>query len=296
MVRRPVSQLHPWLYAARAAELRLERRVADRAQHVPFARSVANETLPITLVRHASLLRRSLQGLDPELQESKVVNLRLAAATIDGLLIRPGETFSFWDRIGPPTAGRGYVAGLILRGGRITAGIGGGLCQLSNLLYWMALHAPLKVVEQHHHGFDPFPDSGRVLPFGSGATVFYNYGDLRLGNATAHAFQLRVRVGATHLHGSIATDRPWPFRYHVEEVGQRFTRGDDGRVYRENELWRRTVDVRSGETIDRRLITRNHAMVAYPVAEDRIEAGSLVAGGSLAGDGGVRPGGAAPAA
>jgi vancomycin resistance protein VanW len=286
---RQISQWHPWLYEARSAELRLERRLSDRIRRVPFAATVAASPLPVTLARHASVLRRRLRDLDPRLQETKIVNLRLAAAAMDGLLIRPGETFSFWNRVGPPTAARGFAEGLILRGGRITAGIGGGLCQLSNLLYWMALHTPLEVVEQHHHGFDPFPDAGRVLPFGSGATIFWNYGDLRLANPTDQALQLCARVGTTRLHGAVRSERPWPVVYHVEEVGHRFVREADGVVYRENELWRRSVDRRTGETLDRTLITRNHAVVAYPVPHGLAEAASGPAGGaSLAGDGGLR--------
>ena len=274
-MRRPISQLHPWLYAARAGELRLERRVSDRIRRVPFARAVAVDDLPVVLIRHASVLRRRLRDLDPRLQETKIVNLRLAAATIDGLLLRPGEIFSFWDRVGPPTAARGFAEGLILRGGRITSGVGGGLCQLSNLLYWMALHTPLAVVEHHHHGFDPFPDAGRVLPFGSGATIFYSYGDLRLANPTDRPLRLGVTVGRTHLHGSVTTDRPWPLAYHVEEHGLRFARGEDGIVYRDNELWRRVVDRRTGEMLERTLITRNHAVVANPVPEDVLVGASV---------------------
>ena len=166
-MRRPISQLHPVLYEARVAELRLERRLSDRMRRTPFAAVVARDALPVAMVRHASVLRRRLLDLDPRLQETKIVNLGIAAGALDGLLIRPGEVFSFWNRVGDPSAARGFVEGLILRGGEIRVGIGGGLCQLSNLVYWMALHTPLRIVEQHHHGYDPFPDSGRVLPFGS---------------------------------------------------------------------------------------------------------------------------------
>jgi vancomycin resistance protein VanW len=268
---RQISQLHPWLYEARAAELRLERRLSDRARRVPFATTVAPRSLEVVMIRHASVLRRNLDGLDPGLQETKIVNLRLASATIDGLVVRPGETFSFWNRVGPPIAARGFVEGLILRRGRVTAGVGGGLCQLSNLLYWMALHTPLRVVEHHHHGFDPFPDAGRTLPFGSGATIFYSYGDLRLANPTEQPFQIRVSVGSSHLHGSIATDRAWPYAYHVDECGHRFVRGPDGAIYRDNELWRRVVDRRTGETVERRMVTRNHALVAYRVPDELLD-------------------------
>ena len=76
------------------------------------------------------------------LQRSKVTNLRLAAARLDGLTLKPGETLSFWRAVGKPTRRRGYVEGMILRNGRVASGVGGGLCQMTNLLYWMTLHTP----------------------------------------------------------------------------------------------------------------------------------------------------------
>ena len=230
-----------------------------------FADTQAVEPLPLVLVRHASLLRRRLGGSDPRLQETKIENLRLAVPSIDGLLIGPGQTFSFWRRVGAPAARRGYRDGLVLAGGDVRVGTGGGLCQLSNLLYWMALHSPLEVVEHHHHSFDPFPDDRRVLPFGSGAGVFYNYVDLRFRNPTPLTFQLAVTVDDEHLRGQLRADRRWPLAFHVEERDHRFVRGSDGRVYRQNELWRRTVDRRTGDTIGRDLVTRNHALVGYEV-------------------------------
>ena len=45
---------------------------------------------------------------------------------------------------------------------------GGGLCQLSNLIYWMTLHTPLTITERYRHSYDVFPDSNRTQPFGSG--------------------------------------------------------------------------------------------------------------------------------
>ena len=265
-----LSQLHPLIYEARVRQLRLERDLGDRLARVPFARGSSGSPLPFAMVRHRSLLRRRLGSSDPRLQETKIVNLGLAAAALDGLLIHPGEVASFWERVGPPTAARGFVEGLLLAGGEVRSGVGGGLCQASNLLYWMALHAPLAVVERHRHGFDPFPDEGRVLPFGSGATVFYNYVDLRLANPTDQTFQLRVWVSRTHLCGMLLTERAWPLSYHVEERAHRFLRDATGRVYRENELWRTTIDRRTGALAKTELVARNHCEVKYPVSADML--------------------------
>ncbi len=222
------------------------------------------------LFSHQSVLRRRLVGLDPRYQESKIINLRLAATSLNGLIIRPGELFSFWGRVGEPSESRGFVPGLVLRRGGVAIDIGGGLCQMSNLLYWMALHTPLVVREHHHHGFDAFPDDDRVQPFGSGASVFYNYGDLRLLNSTAATLQVLVWITETHLHGSIRCDGELPDGYLVEERAHRFGRGADGRVYRDNELWHNRIARASGAMRESRLITRNHALVKYPVPDHLI--------------------------
>lgn len=257
-----LSQVHPWVYQMRVEQLRLNRRFADWVSGSRFARDRADGSLPYTLKRHQSLLRRRLGATDPQLQENKIVNLRLAAPRVDGVLVRPGETFSFWQLVGNTTTRKGYLPGMELWGDEVKAGPGGGICQLANLLYWMALHTPLAVVERHHHSFDPFPDDRRVLPFGTGASVYYNYFDLRFHNPTTQTFQFRVRVAENHLKGSIHTDQPWPLTYHLEERNHRFLR-ENGRNYRENEIWRRAVDARTGAQVALELLMHNFSEVKY---------------------------------
>lgn len=264
------TERHPWAYPMRVEQLRLFRRLRDAATAQRFASAGSTERLPIVCHRHGSLLRRRLGDSDPQLQENKVINLSIAAPTIDGLLIRPGETFSFWSRVGRTTARKGYVDGLVLKTYGLAAGRGGGLCQLANLLYWMALHTPLIIAERHHHGYDAFPDFERVLPFGTGASVFYNYVDLRLRNPTNQTFQLRVWLTAEHLRGEILSDEPWPYSYHIDERNHRFLMRD-GKVFRENEIWRRVVNARTGETVECRKLMQNLAEVRYEVPADVLE-------------------------
>nr|WP_326839005.1 VanW family protein [Pseudomonas mandelii] len=65
------------------------------------------------------------------------------------------------------------------------------------------------MVERSNHSFDRFPDEGRVLPFGSGAAIFYNYVDLVLHNPTDRHFQLKLKlnVGEQQLEGELLCDR-----------------------------------------------------------------------------------------
>lgn len=100
------------------------------------------DALPCVAAGHATPLLRKLRDVDMVYQYNKITNLRLAVNRLDGLLLRPGETLSYWRRIGRPTYRKGYLDGLVLYCGQIRYAVGGGLCQLSNLLFWMTLHTP----------------------------------------------------------------------------------------------------------------------------------------------------------
>lgn len=108
-----------------------------------LAREHLPEALPYKAASHATPLLRKLRNVDMQLQYNKITNLKLAVAKLDGLVIRPGETFSYWRTIGKPTRRKGYLDGMVLHYGGFHSGTGGGLCQLSNLIYWMVLHTPL---------------------------------------------------------------------------------------------------------------------------------------------------------
>lgn len=260
-----ISEIHPFLYHSRIWQKRFFRRVADIPRLGRFASEIEHEDLKFTCKKHQSLLRRRLGNSEPQLQENKILNLRIACPTIDGILIRPGQIFSFWRQVGEATTEKGYVEGMQLSRGEVVSGVGGGLCQLANLLYWMALHTPLEVTERHHHSFDPFPDENRVLPFGSGAGVFYNYIDLRFFNPTDHTFQIRVWMTDDHLKGAIFSDRETPYTYHIVEKNHRFAQVGD-KTFRENEIWREVIDRRTGNNIGDVMLVKNHSEVKYELS------------------------------
>ncbi len=149
-----------------------------------------------------------------------------------------------------------------LSAGRVQPGVGGGICQASNLIFWLALHSPLEVIERHHHSFDPFPDQNRILPFASGATVMYPYRNLRLRNNTAQRFQLRMWLDKKCLNADLRTEKRLPLSYSVLERNHRFYE-ENGRIYRDNELWRRVIDKSNGRDLRCEFLFANHAEVRY---------------------------------
>ncbi|MHB8868135.1 MAG: VanW family protein [Thermoleophilia bacterium] len=227
-----------------------------RVRHGPL------EGYPHVVTSHATPLIRPLAGLDLELQRNKVVNLRLAARRLEGLVLAPGRRLSFWREVGKPTHRRGFLKGMVLDHGRITAGVGGGLCQLTNLLYWLTLHTPLTVAERWRHSYDVFPDADRTQPFGSGATCAWPALDLQIENRTLFPWRLGVLVTSTHLEGEWRCVEPFPGRYEVYEREHAFTHGGPGVYLRHNVLWRREFDS-FGNLVTDTPLAENHALLMY---------------------------------
>jgi len=227
-----------------------------------FALKTSETLLPYSIFTHKTPLMRQLKDVDMWLQHNKVKNLKLATQKIDKTIIKPGETFSYWRSIGKTSKRKGYVKGMVLSNGKVTTGIGGGLCQLSNLIFWMSLHTPMKVVERYRHGFDAFPDSNRTQPFGSGATCAYNYLDLQIKNTTKQQFQLHVYLTKTHLVGEFRSNKPTLTTYKVYEKEHKITHEVWGGYMRHNQINRKVFNL-SGEQIKDEYITENHALMMY---------------------------------
>ena len=134
------SERVPMLYPLAVRYHRALRRIEWLRSSTAYARERQVDELPIRVKRHNSLLLRQLGETEMWMQHNKVTNLKLACAQVDGLLIRPGETFSFNKLVGNATRRKGYVKGMRLSNGQARPGIGGGICQLANLLHWMVLH------------------------------------------------------------------------------------------------------------------------------------------------------------
>lgn len=228
---------------------------------IQFAKA-ASETLEYEVFSHATPLIRKLKDVDMHLQHNKIVNLKIATKRLHGVILRPGETFSYWKLIGKPTKRKGYLDGLVLKNGTMMAGTGGGLCQLSNMIYWMTLHTPLTVIERHRHGYDVFPDSDRTQPFGSGATCFYNYGDLMIRNDTDQLYQLELEVTADHLRGAWRSNRPATSRYRVYEKEHVMQPEYWGGYTRHNVLYRQRYDLQNNLLCDE-YVVENHAIMMY---------------------------------
>ncbi len=263
MKRKLFCEISPFTYRLSMEKEILKRHLQDFCHQTHFAFERTETSLPVLVYRHNSLIRRRLGNVNMQLQENKATNLALAVKHIDGLLIRPGQTFSVWKLIGRTTRRKGYKEGLTIAKGQPSQGIGGGMCQLSNLIHWLVLHSELTITEHHHHdGLDLFPDFGRQIPLGTGTSISYNYIDYRVRNNTSNTYQLRLWVNDEYLCGELRAEEHQQHTYHIHAENEYFSR-EDGIIYRNGQVFRDTIDVTTGQCIDTRLIRTNHARVMY---------------------------------
>lgn len=206
-----------------------------------FADTYAANSLPFTWAQYGCpIINHPNQT---HLLNSKVENMKTAVETIDSLVFRPGQIFSFWRHIGRPTAQNGFLSGPTFVNGKIETSIGGGLCQISGLLFNLWLEAGLTVQERHSHTIDAYGDR-RYLPLGRDATVAWPSKDLILKNCSQMSVQIKLAIDGLTATGSVLGEAPIP--HHVSVAVQNSLDSvQNGQVIREVHIERNVLGTQS---------------------------------------------------
>lgn len=150
-------------------------------------------------VKMNGLLSDYTTSFDPNLKE-RTLNIKLAAKAIDGMVVKPGEVFSFNYTVGPRTVEAGYQEAMIIEGNAFVPGLGGGVCQVSSTLYnAVQLASPsLSVVERSRHSLPV-----TYVPPGQDATVAYPNLDFKFRNDSDGYLLIRSCANSNTLNFSI---------------------------------------------------------------------------------------------
>lgn len=256
-------EISPITYKISQKKEIIKRNLKDKNSKEKFAKTKSKIELPFLIKQHKSLIRRKLNNVDLDLQENKAKNLQLSTPHVNGIIIKPGETFSFWKLVGDCKKQKGYLEGMTISNGEPRRGTGGGMCQFTNLIHWMVLHTNLDVVEHHHHnGLDLFPDFNRQIPFGTGTSIAYNYLDYRFKNNTDITYQLITYTTDEYLCGEIRADKELDVKIHIREEEAYFYE-KEGKLYRHNKIYRKIIDKRTGNTLEDKMLIENTARTMY---------------------------------
>lgn len=118
---------------------------------------------------------------------SRNTNLRIACEAINGIIVMPGETFSFNKYVGATTKDKGYDVGHGYMDGEVAEVIGGGICQVASTLYVACVEADLKIVERYMHAYMP-----SYMGASTDATVYYPYLDYKFKNDTDRPIKIEA--------------------------------------------------------------------------------------------------------
>lgn len=122
------------------------------------------------------------------------INLDLACKAINGVVLKPGEVFSYNDTLGERTPEKGYRPGASYSGGETEITYGGGICQVSSSLYYCVMHADLEVVLREEHGY-----VSSYVPIGMDATVSWGAVDFQFRNNMDYP----IKIEASANRGSV---------------------------------------------------------------------------------------------
>lgn len=205
MGRKRLTQFFPCLLPLRKKQKIFCYYMGMRLDHNRYSKTRSDMMLSHPLFRASWPLYNYKTGYELAYQENKAYNCKLAAKVLDRLMIAPGETFSFWNAVRGADQETAYKNGYVLSDGRLQLLPGGGLCQMSSFLYWLFLHTPLTITEQHTHGIDLHLNMPGI-PQGIDAAVAEGWLDLKVKNNTAHTFQLLVAVDSHNMSGTVLSD------------------------------------------------------------------------------------------
>lgn len=260
--RKLFCEINPFCYSLSEKKGIIKRCISDFLSHEKFSNTIISYKLPNVVSSHDCGLIKRGKGIDIRLQENKADNIRLACSKINGIIIRPNETFSFWKTVGNTTKRKGYKDGRVIIGNQLIAGIGGGLCNLGNLINLLVLNSPLEITEFHTHSDALAPDNGKRVPLSSGTSISYNYIDYRFRNNTDQNIQLLVWCDGDRLYGELRSEKEFPQRFELVEEDHHFQKEGD-KYFHVSKIYKNTINRSTGEITDKKLILDNHSEVMF---------------------------------
>lgn len=268
MSRKRLTQIFPFLLPLRLWQRKKCFYLKMKLSRTNWSENIFPDVLPYKLFEYSCGMINRKSGFDIQYQYNKAYNLKLAGGKINHILIRPGETFSFWWAAKDADKKTPYKDGLDLTDGKIQGAYGGGLCQLSNLLFWLFLHTPLEITERHPHTVEAFPSASEELPSGTDATIHEGWLDLQAYNGTDSTFQILIEFDGEQdiIKGCILSDREREFEYDIFNKEKHY-RKKEGKTFLDCTVDCVKTNMKSGET-KAFCLYRNLCEITYPLPDN----------------------------
>lgn len=199
-------------------------------------------------------------------------NIKTGASKFDGAIIRPGDAFSFIEKLGPVDASTGYLPELVIKDNKTIPEYGGGMCQVSSTAFRAALNAGLPILERTPHSY---PVS-YYKPYGVDATVYIPKPDLVFRNDTGKYILIQTSILNNNLYFDFYGTKPSrTLKFAGNESGEGavsivekitpliYDQGLRGNGSFTAVFWRFVTDS-SGKTVSSRFVSKYDSPDKYP--------------------------------
>lgn len=266
MGRKRVTQLLPWLLPLRRKQRKLCFYLGLHLDRNHYSSTQIETLFPYRMFETTCPMYNHETGFDMVYQENKVFNLKLAAKSLDHLTIYPGETFSFWKSVRYADRDTPYKDGLVVADGKLQALPGGGLCQMSNLLFWLFLHTPLTIIERRGHMIKDFPEPSGDIPIGVDAAISEGWLDLKVRNDTNCTYQISITFNNDNIIGCILTDTIPTVKYHIANNKPLYYQ-TNSKVYEEVDIIQNIITLTDNKCVSSKLLYRNRCEIGYQLPD-----------------------------
>ena len=232
-----------------------------------YASTYSKTSLKYPITTQTTCMINKNSGQDIQYQFNKVENLKLVAKTINGLQIKPNETFSFFQCAKHVSNYGSYKEGLVLKDGELIAEKGGGLCQITNLLFQTFLHTPLTITERHPHLIENFPSPDADTPYGLDAAIAEGWQDLKVTNHTNATYMIHITFFEECMSIHITSNIPNTMQYELYNKNTHYKK-EHGKTIQETQVWRKCTNLLT-KTITEEMLYTNTCEIAYPIKEDK---------------------------
>lgn len=181
--------------------------------------------------------------------ENRNNNLRRACTSMNGIILQPGEVFSYNDTLGPRTKENGYLRAGAYSGWELVQAYGGGICQGSSTVYCAALYADLEILQRKNHGYKV-----GYLDAGLDATVNWGGPDFQFRNNTHFPIKIEAEVSDGYVKVSILGTEERDYYVEMETEAQ----WGDSTIYAKS--YKCKYDRNTGELISRELEAKSNYM------------------------------------
>lgn len=261
MTRKRITEICPFLIPIRSWQRNLFYYLGMFLDQNKYATKIKEELLPYEIVREKEKMINEKSGFAIQYQKNKVHNLKIISKTMDHIYIHPGETFSFCYLSRKDKKYGKYKEGLVLLNGKTVPKKGGGVCQLSNLLYYAFLKTPLTIVERHGHKIKTIPNSGVNALEGVDATIISGWKDLKIRNDTKNIYQIVITFETEFMIVSIYSNKKQTFKVKIKNENLEYL-VQDGKKWESVDVIKEIVD-KKGKIIEKQRLYTEKVEIQY---------------------------------